>query len=137
MLIFLCIIILFVFILCFMFYTELVQAYVIARHEHLENYAQSLLWEQQHESYGLWNVISYPENGMVEFYTDGSGLAPGSTYEGFYYSANDEHIPHQGSNSEMETWGDSAQWVDAMENSDNWGTSTRILPRWFWFEAHY
>ena len=137
LLILLCVLILAVFILCFVFYTELVQTYVINRHEKLEDYSQSLLSEQQSDTYGLWNVYSYPEEGMVEFYTGGSGLAPGSTYEGFYYSADDTHIPHQRSNSEMEVWGDTAQWIDSAENSDNWGTSTRLLPHWFWFEAHY
>lgn len=137
LLIVLCVIILTVFVLCFVFYTELVQTFVKNRHEHLEDYAQSLLSEQQSDTYGLWNVHSHPEEGMVEFYTGGSGLAPGSTYEGFYYSVDDTHIPHQGSNSVLEIWGDTAQWIDAAENSDNWGTSTRILPHWFWFEAHY
>lgn len=137
LLIFLCVIILLLFILCFVCYTELVQAYVKNRHEHLETYAQSLLSQQQSDTYGLWNVHSYPEEGMVEFYTGGSGLAPSSTYEGFYYSADDTHIPHQGNNSKLEIRGDTAQWMDSAENSDNWGTSTRILPHWFWFEAHY
>ena len=137
LLIVLCVILLIVFILCFLFYTELVRSYVMARHDHLESYAQSLLSKPKQDSYGLWTVRPYPDKDMVEFYTGGAGLAPNSTYEGFYYSAADVHIPHQGVDSKMEVYGDTAHWQDSSKSSDNWGTSTRILPHWFWFEAHY
>lgn len=132
-----CVFLILLLILFFVFYPNLVRAYVNVRHEHLEAYAESSLQNGTSTSYGLWSVYIYPEQGMVQFNTGGSGLAPGSVYEGFYYSAEDTHIPFQGFDLEMEIDGDTAYWAEPEEYSDNWGTSTRIREHWFWFEWHF
>jgi len=117
-------------------YTSLTQLYVSVFHAQLECYAQQLLTENvsMTQRYGLWKVTVYPEAGMVEFHTGGSGLVPDSTYEGFYYSAEDCHIPFQNANFPIDVNIDSGRWTG---EGDNCGTSRRIREKWFWFQASF
>lgn len=133
----LCVVPVLVMLCAFLFYRPLVRIFVRGNHENLERYAQSALTQGDADSYGFWSVHAYPEQGMVQFNTGGSGLAPATTYEGFYYSAGDVHIPFQGWDLEMDIQGDTAYWYEDPETSDNWGRSTRIMENWYWFEAHF
>lgn len=133
----LCIAALLFLILCLTCYHELVKAYVTANDEQLESYAEDLLESGQSGTYGLWDVTVYPELGVVEFRVGGSGLAPGSIYEGFYYSVSGEHVPFPGFANQDENLGNDALFRDPNANSDNWQHSTQFAPNWFWFELHY
>ncbi len=133
----LCFSLIIVLAVCFLCYSSLVRSYVTANQPRLEIYAEELLERGGHSTYGLWDVISYPELGIVEFRTGGSGLAPGSVYEGFYYSASGEHVPFPGFDGTPEDIGADVLFPDPAENSDNWQKSTQIAPNWFWFELHY
>ena len=120
-----------------LFYQPLVLVYVNLFHGHLAAYSQSLLNADtgiRSSRYGFWKVSVYPEQNMVQFHTGGSGLVPSSTYEGFYFSAADTHIPFQGAEVPMEVYGNTAHWSDG---TDNHGTSSRICDNLFWFEAHF
>lgn len=123
-----------------LFRDNLIRSYVSLSHEKLEHYAVQLLessHQQTGDSYGLWRTFCAPSQGMVEFTTGGWGLAPGSTYKGFYYSADDTHKLFSAAYPDtvsMEISGDHASWTDG---TDNHGTSIRILPHWFWFEASF
>lgn len=133
----LCILLAIALIAVFLFYPQIVRGYVLGAHDHLEAYALEALEAGDAGSYGFWNVSVYPEAGMVEFRTGGSGLAPGSTYEGFYYSASDSHTPFMGLVWEMDVQGDTTYWYDDPETSDNWCSSIRITDHFYWFEAHF
>ena len=109
--------------------------YVRSHIQGLEDFAVSALEKRGPLQYGAWDVFSYPEGGMVEFYTGGYGLVPSTVYKGFYYSAADAHTPFQATEQPMEVTGDTARWQQP--ESDNWGTSRRIAPHWFWYEAHF
>lgn len=121
----------------FLFYESLIRAYVNLRHDHLAAYCETLLDQNASSTqYGPWKVSVYPEDGMVEFHTGGAGFGSETSYEGFYYSAEDQHIPFQGSNAEMEAneamgtgW-----WTDG---TDNHGTTQRFRKYFYWFEAHF
>ena len=127
--------ILFLCVCAFVFSDGLIRTYVKADRARLAQYAQTLLaGERDDERYGLWKVDCYPEQGVVQFMTGGSGLVPSTTYEGFYYSADDTHIPFQGADCPMTLDGDTASWTDG---TDNGGTSVRITEHWFWFEAWF
>ncbi len=122
---------------CLLFSDSMIRAGVQVFREPLEHYCEEFLAESSgvaSRSFGSWKATAYPEQGMVEFFTGGFGLAPGSTYEGFYYSAENEHIPFQGVDVPMKDWGDSASWTDG---TDNHGSSRRIRDNWFWFEASF
>ncbi len=122
---------------CLLFSDSLIRAGVQIFHEPLERYCEEFLEESSaihSRSFGPWKATAYPEQGMVEFFTGGFGLAPGSTYEGFYYSEENQHIPFQGAEVPMQDWGDSASWTDG---TDNHGSSRRIRDNWFWFEASF
>lgn len=124
-------------VLGILFYQPLVRTYVHIRHNHLQAFAETLLAKDTDifsASYGFWKVTAYPEDGLVEFRTGGSGLAPSSTYEGFYYSAKDTHIPFQGAEVPLKVNGEMARWTDG---TDNWGESTRFRENWFWYETHF
>lgn len=128
-----------VIVLGLVFQNNLIRAYVSLQHETLENYASRLLGnaEKATDTYGVWKTSCYPEEGMVEFHTGGWGLAPGSTYKGFYYSADDTHKLFSAACADtvsMEINGDNASWTDG---TDNHGISVRIMKHWFWFEASF
>lgn len=123
----------------FLFKDHLIRSYVSLRHEKLEIYASGMLETgvETKDNYGLWETYIYPEDGMVEFFTGGWGLAPGSTYKGFYYSADNTHRLFSAAYEEkttLEIDGDHAFWTDG---TDNHGTSVRIAENWFWFEASF
>lgn len=109
--------------------------YVRLNARNLEDFAVSALESGEPVKYGAWDVSSYPETGMVEFFTGGYGLVPSTVYKGFYYSAADIHTPFNAAEQPMECDGDTARWQEP--GSDNWGTSRRIAPHWFWYEAHF
>ena len=123
---------------CLFFQNHLLRTYVSLCHEDLEHYAVQLLDSSVSETdhYGIWKTWSHPEAGMVEFLTGGWGLAPSSTYQRFYYSADDTHqiFSAAGDSVSMEIEGDRASWTDG---TDNHGTSIRITEKWFWFEASF
>ena len=87
--------------------------------------------------YGVWNTACYPVQGMVEFQTGGWGLAPRSTYKGFYYSDDNTHKVFSAADISvvsLEMNGDYATWTDG---TDNHGSSACIVDKWFWFEASF
>lgn len=126
-------------ILAFVLQDNLIRCYVSLRNEKLEAYAVNLLEsaEGARASYGIWTTSCYPKDGMVEFQTGGWGLAPSSTYKGFYYSADNTHKLFSAAYADQTTMkidGDRATWTDG---TDNHGSSTRIMDHWFWFEASF
>lgn len=121
------------------FKDDFIRSYVSACRDKLEGYTTQLLEssERLEGSYGIFKTACYPWEGMVEFYVGGGGIAPSSTYKGFYYSADNTHKVFGAANGDgvtMEVDGDHASWTDG---SDNHGTSVRIAEKWFWFEASF
>lgn len=121
------------------FKNNLIRGYVSLCHSDLENYAVQILDEDAttYGKYGLWKTSAYPEQGMVEFATGGFGLAPSSTYNGFYYSADNSHKAFAAANPDTTTLkidGDYATWTDG---TDNHGSSVRITDNWFWYKATF
>ena len=87
------VIVVLILLLCMIFREKLIQTYVVVARKNLVAYAENLLDsdDRQSDHYGFWKVRSYPEEQMVEFHAGGFGLAPSSTYKGFYYSADNVH----------------------------------------------
>jgi len=132
-------IVILILLLGMIFRERLIQTYVVMVREHLVTYAENLLDsdDRQSDRYGFWKVRSYPEDQMVEFHTGGFGLAPSSTYKGFYYSADNVHKVFSVADKSLATMdvdGDHATWTDG---TDNHGTSIRIIDNWFWYEASF
>lgn len=128
-----------VIVLGLVFKDKLIKTYVIVFHANLEEYSENLLdnREIRGSSYGLWDVDVCHEDNMVEFMTGGFGLAPSSTYKGFYYSADNVHKVFSSADASivpLEIDGDQATWTDG---TDNHGISIRIMDKWFWFEASF
>lgn len=133
----LCIALVLVLFICLVSYTSLVQTYVRANQERLEAYALELLENSQYDTYGLWDVTAYPQLGVVQFQTGGSGFGSETNYEGFYYSVSGEHVPFPGFEGSSEIYGNDAWFHDPVEESDNFQKSTELFPNWFWFTLHY
>jgi len=128
-----------VIVLAVMFQDTLIKSYVSLCNKPLEVYAVNMLdgAEKQTDRYGIWKTSSYPEDNMVQFWTGAFGLAPSSTYKGFYYSKDNTHKVFSAADSSiapLEINGDHATWTDG---TDNHGSSTRIIDKWFWFEASF
>lgn len=126
-------------VLSIVFKDKLIQTYVKVFHEDLEVFSENLLDNSALRSttYGLWDVDIYQEDNMVEFMTGGFGLAPSSTYKGFYYSADNTHKVFSVADASIAPLvidGDRATWTDG---TDNHGMSIRIMDNWFWFEASF
>jgi hypothetical protein len=119
----------------FLCYDSLVKAYVNLRHDHLVSYCETLLeGTVTGTQYGPWKVSVHPEDAMVEFHTGGGGFGSETSYEGFYYSSNDAHIPFQGVDLPVEIYEDTGWWYD---DTDNRGTSYRFRKHFYWFEAYF
>jgi len=118
-------------------YPALTKNYIRVNADKLEAYARQQLEAGKDGSYGLWDVTVYKDPGLVQFRTGGSGLAPGSIYEGFYYSASGDHAAFPGFTGESDVWDDTAIFRDPAENSDNYQHSTHIIGPFYWFELHY
>lgn len=114
-----------------------IRVYVRLNHRRLEDFAVSALEEPQDNTlrYSGWEVSCYPQRGVVEFFAGGFGLAPSSVYKGFYYSADDIHVPFNCVDQPMKIDGGTAEWHEP--EGDNWGRSRRITAHWFWYEAHF
>lgn len=128
-----------VLVLGLVFQDHLIRSYVSLFHDRLEDYAVQTLagGEKNSGHYGLWKTSGYPADGMVEFRTGGWGLAPGSTYKGFYYSADNTHKVFSAARSDaisLDVDEDRATWTDG---TDNHGVSIRITENWFWYEASF
>lgn len=128
-----------VLILGLIFQDGLIRSWVSLCKGKLETYAVRMLDNSENTSgsYGIWKTKCYPEDSMVEFWTGGWGLAPSSTYKGFYYSADNTHKLFSAAYEDavsMEINGDHASWTDG---TDNHGISIRIAEKWFWFEASF
>lgn len=126
-------------LLCMIFREKLIQTYVVVARKNLVAYAENLLDSdgKRSDHCGFWKVRSYPEDQMVEFHTGGFGLAPSSTYKGFYYSADNVHKVFSMADKSLTTMdieGNHATWTDG---TDNHGTSMRISDNWFWYEASF
>lgn len=86
------------------------------------------------DHYGFWKVNCYPEDELVEIRTGGAGLVFNSTYLGFYYSPDNTHKVFQGADIPLNVNENLADWYG---EGDNWGRSTRLVDKWFWFEANF
>ena len=125
-----------VLVLLFCFYHPMIRTYIGLRQDHLTAYAETMLeGEAVSGRYGFWKVRADSDAGMVEFRTGGWGLVPSSTYEGFYYSREDVHLPFQGNTDlTMEPREGYAIWDDGY---GNWGKSWKLFENWYWYQAYF
>lgn len=123
-------------VLGLVFRNRLIRTYVVLFDDHLRAYAAQMLEHPGDASgrYGFWKTSCFPEAGMVEFRTGGWGLGSGTTYQGFYYAADDTHKAYGAASVPMEISGETASWTDG---TDNHGTSVRIAENWFWYSAAF
>ena len=124
-------------ILCLLLQPALIRIYVKANQTELRDYAENMLESEESGTYGPWEVTAYPELGIVQFHTGGSGFGSETNYEGFYYSASGDHTGFPGFDGETYQIGDDAWFYNAVEASDNLETSTQFAPYWFWYQLHY
>lgn len=71
----------------------------------------------------------------IDFYCSGFGIAPSSTYYGFYYSSNDEPIGFQAAPIELEPDGNGWSWQQP--NGDNSYYTEKILKNWYYYRAGF
>ena len=77
------------------------------------------------------------EQPIVQFYWDGTGIAPSGQDFGFYYAPNDEPVKFQN-----EPYGgilypeENGEWHFS-DSGGNGGTMIRILPHWFYYDIIY
>lgn len=132
----LCLLLMVVLVLCLLCAPELSRAYLNTNAHKLEAFALAQLEAQTTDRYGPWEIWVCPELGLVKFSVSGSGLAPESTYEGFYYSAEGGHVCFPGFVL-SEDYGATVWFRDPNTDSDNWQESVEIMDHWFWFTEHY
>ena len=74
-------------------------------------------------------------SGMVEFQTSVFGLAPSSTYSGFYYSPEDVPLGFQSAQVDFVESGGCWLWEEP--EGDNRQYTEKIADHWYWYEASF
>ena len=75
------------------------------------------------------------EHRIVQFFSGGFGLAPASTYCGFYYSEDGIPAAYQNVDVPLTPAGEDAwRWSDG---TDNGGMTRRITEHWFSYQAWF
>ena len=120
--------------------TMVEQSYVMLFHRQLEIYAEELLQQAEvaaYDDYGPWDVTCLPEEKLVEFHTGSSGFGSETAYCGFYYSPDNQHKVCMQANDASLKVSESGNLADWYGEGDNWGKSTRLMEKWFWFKVYY
>lgn len=111
-----------------------VRLYVRLGSRTLEDFALASLedceGELQSSRCGPWSTTAWKQAGAVEFYVRRS-FAFGGVEKGFYYSKDDTPISFNAVDTPLVEEDGGWRW----EAYGNHGTTRRILPRWFWYEA--
>lgn len=74
------------------------------------------------------------EHSMTEFLISVSGFGSETTYYGCYYSYDDVPLAFQNLDTVLVQDGDSWTWVG---EGDNCGITTKIMDKWYYFEASF
>ncbi len=82
----------------------------------------------------VWGVLP-GEHQIVEFFSDGAGLAPSSIYYGFYYSEDDVPVAFQNSHNSLTAVSDS-EWTWS-DGTDNGGLTKKITAHWYYYKAWF
>ena len=82
-------------------------------------------------TFNLWEN----DHRILEFITKGFGVAPASTYKGFYYSVDGIPVAFQGINETLILEVDN--WWHWKGEGDNGGRTKCITGNWYVFEAHF
>lgn len=84
---------------------------------------------------GVWEIVYSPEREVVEFLCGGFGLAPSSSYTGFYYSPSDVPLGFQG--EVMPLVKTDTGWSYEQVNGDNQYETEKIVDRWYYFHMSF
>lgn len=76
----------------------------------------------------------YGDSGMIEFFVKGRGIAPASSYFGFYYSVDGVPLAFQNAKVTLVESGDGWQWT---HGGDNRGYTEKISGNWYYYEASF
>lgn len=85
---------------------------------------------------GVGNIkVLMGDHAMVDFYVTGFGLAPSSTYYGFFYSPDDVPLAIWNIDVELTEYAeDEWKWT---EYGDNRGVTKKIVDGWYYYEASF
>lgn len=84
---------------------------------------------------GVQEIVYSPEREMVEFLCGGFGLAPSSSYTGFYYSPSDVPLGFQG--EVMPLVKTDTGWSYEQVNGDNQYETEKIVDLWYYFHMSF
>lgn len=75
------------------------------------------------------------EHAIVDFFVSGFGIAPASTYYGFYYSPEDLALPYLEERAILTEYEEDAwSWHGS---GDNKGVTKKIADCWYYYEASF
>lgn len=84
---------------------------------------------------GVQEVVYYPESGMVEFLCGGFGLAPSSSYTGFYYSPSG--VPLNLQYPDQALTKTDAGWQYQEPDGDNQFETEKITDCWYYYSMSF
>ena len=84
---------------------------------------------------GVQEIVYHSDSKMVEFLCGGFGLAPSSSYTGFYYSPSDVPLGFQG--EVMSLVKTDTGWSYEQVNGDNQYETEKIVDRWYYFHMSF
>lgn len=90
--------------------------------------------DEQMQQYKRFCVTAWNDASVIQFETQSIGLGAASTYKGFYYVSDDNPVGFQGTDVAFSEQPPGLYWTDG---TDNWMYVEKIIPHWYWFEAHF
>ena len=99
--------------------------------------AESVLrGEKKPEVEGVSQIhLRVGEHTIVDFFVSGFGIAPASTYYGFYYSLEDLALPYLEERAILTEYEEDAwSWQGS---GDNKGVTKKIADCWYYYEASF
>lgn len=112
-----------------------VTRYVQKHQLELNSYVEQVLKDRpiKQGTYNGWKVTYNFGTQQIDFSVGGFGLAPSSTYWGFYYTPDDIPIGIDGSNVLLSPDGNGWSWKEP--NGDNSQYIEKICNNWYWYKA--
>lgn len=114
-----------------------VTRYVREHQPELNSYVAQILKERpiKQDNYNGWKVTYNFGTQQIDFSVGGFGLAPSSSYWGFYYTPDDAPIGIDGSEVPLSKDGNGWSWQEP--DGDNSQYIEKICSNWYWYKASF
>lgn len=115
-----------------------INRFVKNNYSELMEYAESMVQAGNNGEcaiYGNFEVTYWADSNMVEFIVRKKGLGSSSSYEGFYYSPDNQLLAFQGNLVDFVPY--KSGWIWEENDGDNHEYIEKIMDNWYRFEIYF